>query len=516
MLVINYNGKKPAQRNYEYCVVGNSDVDTIKFVLQSDICAEYDLDDLTGFDAYVKIQSAGKEYIDKISVGSLVEDNNGVYYIILYLTKKMTHWKNISLQLQFEIDEGNIVAQTEIVSLTLSGNIPADETMDEEYPYAIQQVEGKTNQNTKDIEELKAKGDTVILTTSPDEYENENGLKKIIRKVETNGSVEKSYFIDKIHHESTLVKCEPSLEENGVDLTHSFETFINDLGHDQFYEIFGDNAEDNDLIKLYSIYYNKNSEITKGVKVGSDDFSEYGVLNLINCTPNKVIRVVVGKYFEYNEQGEKVFDEHCAIFSGNFAENPENEYREITEERQEFKLKTEAYGNFYFDSNGGELGFGRTRFILYEIKTGEPAHDEYKARKIGGGNYLPTFKQSDKVQVLYDYYLEHKDEFDDGKTLNFAILGDDNEWGSNTVLAFIIFDDENVYFAFDDWGGNGYRDFNKNEILEETILYLLNNSNHDDYAYAEQLPQEWYGTQAQYDEMSSHDENIKYYIYEDE
>jgi len=160
MLVINFNGKKPAQRNYEYAVVGNSHSDIVRFALQSKL-GEYDVETLfNDFDGYIKLQSAGKEYLDKVFIDDYSFEN-GCLRLDLHLSKKMTHWRNLAVQVQFESDDGNIVAQSEIVGLTLKGTIDADEPISDEYPEAIQQLEGKVIGYDKKID---AKQDDVGLS----------------------------------------------------------------------------------------------------------------------------------------------------------------------------------------------------------------------------------------------------------------------------------------------------------------------------------------------------------------
>lgn len=520
MLVINYNGKKPNQKEYNYAVVGNSEANVIRFVLQSSICSGYTLEEISNFDFYAKMRSAGSEYIDKV-MGEVSFENDLIIFDVL-ITKKMTHWKNLSLQVQIEANGGLIVAQTEIVCLELSSTISVDKEISEEYPEAIQQLEGKVNtfdRRITNVEEKVVEAKEIIIG-NPSDYLNENGLDKIIRVEDENGNVEKSYFIDKIHHESTIVECEQHREENGLDYQGDFDLFISDLGSEQFNEIFGLNAGYDDFGSAFSLYYNQNGEITKGFKFGLDDFSSYGSFGLVDCTPNKIIRVIVGKYFEYDEQGNKIFDEHCVFYCNQVVGEEGVNVREITEERQVFEVKVRDNGYFYFDSDGEELGFGDTRFILYGFEIGEPAYDEYKAREIGGGGkYLPTFKQTDKLQDVYDYYLKHKDELSDGKTLSCAIEGDDDQYGFETIVgSFVFYDyDDSFDFVGRDSNRKYYIDYSTLSRNLGRTIYDVFDELPDTYIYAyyHEIPQEWYGTQAQYDALTTKDENTTYYIYEE-
>lgn len=395
MLVINFNGKKPAQRNYEYAVVGNSHSDIVRFALQNKL-GEYDVETLfNDFDGYIKLQSAGKEYLDKVFIDNYSFEN-GCLRLDLHLTKKMTHWRNLAVQVQFESDNGNIVAQSEIVGLTLNGTIDADEPISEEYPEAIQQLESKVigfDKRIKDCEEKVESADEILID-NPDDYLDENGLDKIIRPMFDNGNVNKSYMIDKKFIPSTLAKCEQHREENGYDYDGYADTFIEDLGESSFYKLFGSSAYLSDLYECYSLYYNQNGEITKGFRFGSENDGggyEYGICNISGIEPNKVIRIIVGKYFEYDERGNKVFDEHSAIYSNDFADGHEQDIpREITEEQQVIELKADKFGSIYFDGDGNDLGFSNTRFILYGIEGGEQERIDYKIKELC---YLDTTKK---------------------------------------------------------------------------------------------------------------------------
>jgi len=158
MLNITFNKTKPSQRQYEYSIVGNAQVDVVRFVLQSDICSEYGLIDLSNFNVYVKVQSAGGEYIDKISATSEFDGEKNTLTVDFMLLKKTTQFKNISLQLQFESDEGVIVAQTEIVCLTLKGSINADKEIPDLFPSVLSQMEHELADHEERIEELEQGG----------------------------------------------------------------------------------------------------------------------------------------------------------------------------------------------------------------------------------------------------------------------------------------------------------------------------------------------------------------------
>ena len=479
MLVINHKGNTPQQRFYSISVKGNNNANKIRFVVnanQSDV-------NLVNYVCNLKVQNKEHDYLDLIILEGEYDENLDILSFDWLMPRKSTEYRNLELQLEFIGDTEDIVWQTLIVELELSDTIKVGETATDKELSAIKQMEQKVVGLDNEVEELKeeVKDAKEIIIDNPSDYLNENGLDKIIR-VRENGSVEKSYLIDKIHHESTLVKANADTSYSGVEIDGGL--FKEIFGENDFNTIFGEGSVIAGYTNLYTIYYDQSNEITKGVRCGTDD--SYGGLNIEDCPPNKVIRVIVGKYFEYDEQGEKVFDEHCAIFSDCFAENPEIEYREITEERQVFELKASDNGYFYFDSDGGDLGFGDTRFILYGFECGEQAHDEYKEREIGSSKqrYLPMFKQTDKLQVVYDYFLAHREELSDGKTLSCAIEGDEIEY-SDTLFASFSFLIESGTFYFkanDGWAIYACYDWEISNHLNDKLYEIIANSDNNEIA----------------------------------
>lgn len=418
---ITFVGKKPNKKVFEYSVVGNAKVDRIDFILTTTPSDIYSLSELADFLPFVKVQSVGLDYVDKIKTTSEIIDDNLV--VSFTLQKKTTQFRNIAVQLQFENDEGRIIAQCEMVGLALSGNINADHEIPDKYPsvlvnleYRISRLEQGITADTYSQEEidefLSHKQDTLtfdneptpnsenvvksggvyqaildnktIVFGDPNDYLNESGLDKIIRPIDSNGNVDKSYVITKTYYPSTLVESYVFTYENNV-LINSPDMFIQTLG-DNSYEVLGENAFCNDFEGNYTLFYNVGGVITKGIVFTPfNTENDYGYIELTDCEPNKKITIVVGKYFEYDQQGNKVFDEHCVLFSDYFADESLGETQEITEERQEFELETDGGGRLYFDSDGNDLDFGGTRFILYEIKAGEEEHTEYNAKEIGSG-----------------------------------------------------------------------------------------------------------------------------------
>jgi len=159
MATILFNGIKPKQCVYEISVVGNAKVDKINFILTTTISDLHSLTELADFHCYIKVQSAGGEYIDKISATSSIVNNKLVVEFVLQ--KKTTQFKNIGVQLQFEYDDGRVISQTEVVGLKLSNTIPADEEIPDRFPsvlsnleYRVEELEEGITYNTYTKEEI--------------------------------------------------------------------------------------------------------------------------------------------------------------------------------------------------------------------------------------------------------------------------------------------------------------------------------------------------------------------------
>ena len=398
MLVINYKGNTPQQRFYTCGVQGNNKANKIKFV----VAKMQDGLDLSTFACNLKVENKDHDFSDLILLDGLYDETTDTISFVWEITNKATQYKNLELQLEF-LGEGEIVWQTLIAEIELNATIkvgdnkPTDKELSvlKQLEIAEEQQNQAIEKNAHDIVDLQREvlNAKEIIIGNPYDWRNKHGLDKIIREQDENGSIQKSYMIDKIVTPSTLVVCEQHREENDFDYDGSEEYLIEDLGEEDFYNLFGDDVEISSVGNLFSFYRNQNGEITKGFKFGNDAI-EYGYLSMQSVKPNTTIRIVVGKYFEYDEQGNKVFDEHCAIYSDNLLAKYGVNTKEITEEKQVLELVVDDSENFYIDGDGNDLGFDNTRFILYAIETGDPEQTTYEAKEIGaGGSSLkrPTF-----------------------------------------------------------------------------------------------------------------------------
>lgn len=524
MLYINFKGNIPQQRFYSLGVQRNNKANKIRFILDKQ---QADLN-LSDYVCSLKIENKESKYLDLIMLEKVNETETELVYEWV-MPLKSTQYRNLELQLEFLGDE-EIVWQTMIIGIELSDTIKVGETVDEKELSVLKQMEYQVGKNKEDIADLdkEVKKAKEIIIGDPNDYLNENGLDKIIRQQDENGNIQKSYMIDKIVTLSTLVVCEQHREENGFkycenDGEETFvekEAFVEDLGRDNFNAIFGGdfNFDIGSLSSFVSsLYYNRNGVITKGVVFSSEDRGYVGI-DFYDVEPQKEITIVVGKYFEYDENGNKVFDDNASIYSEHFATEGQAT-RAITEEKQTFIFKANEDGYLYFDNDGGDLDLPHSRFILYAIETGEPEHIEYEAKEIGAGVLsLPAFRQTQTMQELIDFYNEYKDVYGANGCMGFVLLPD-YEWYDSTYICTMHTTNENfleVYLTDKD-GVTRYSG-PLGDIADDTPIYeelLDNHYEYYPYVFESQLPNEWYGTQQAYDALPTKRDDTTYNIYED-
>ena len=146
-LEIIFSGIKPQHKKFNYSVVGNADVDKITFKITSAIDDTYSLSELATLDTFIKVESVGGEYIDKISATSTFVSGQKPYVQIDFeLKAKTTAYRYLNLQVQFEGNGGAKICQTEKVSLELSGNINADQEIADRYPSVLADLQRQINE----------------------------------------------------------------------------------------------------------------------------------------------------------------------------------------------------------------------------------------------------------------------------------------------------------------------------------------------------------------------------------
>lgn len=152
MLIITYNNTKPNERKFEYSIVGNNNVDNIVFDC-SRINGGEGID-ITELDAYVKIESKDKSYVDKIKVW--LDANRRISFPLL---AKTTAHKVFYVQLSFEDEDYKY--QTQVVEITLKNSINADEEITNNYPTILKQLEDNDAEQEESIGDLEDRVDAI-------------------------------------------------------------------------------------------------------------------------------------------------------------------------------------------------------------------------------------------------------------------------------------------------------------------------------------------------------------------
>lgn len=165
-----FTGSVPKQKIYSYAVRGNYNSNTITFVLDK---IQEDNLDLSSLTCFAKIQgyALDKDIVEKVVEGDKLK-------IKWIMKRKHTKSRIISVQLQFEGYQNDCIWQTEIIEITLSGIIKADEYIEDNYP-------GELANHERRIQNLEVKGD----------------IKKIIeleltKAIEVNPDIDEVYRLD--------------------------------------------------------------------------------------------------------------------------------------------------------------------------------------------------------------------------------------------------------------------------------------------------------------------------------
>ena len=133
MFIIDFRNKLVS--NYGFSVIGNNNVDIVHIYSHF---TQY----VSGYKVYLKIVSEEQNYVDKIQIDSeniLLDD--GALLVKWTMGEVSTHCKKINIQLQFENNDGSIVAQTRIVSITLGDTIDVDELVPIIFPQILKQLQ---------------------------------------------------------------------------------------------------------------------------------------------------------------------------------------------------------------------------------------------------------------------------------------------------------------------------------------------------------------------------------------
>ena len=121
--------------------------------------------------------------------------------------------------------------------------------------------------------------------------------------------------------------------------------------------------------------------------------------------------------------------------------------------------------------------------------------------------YMPIFKSSDTFQDVYNYWNKYRYQLNVDAYFTFIVMEDDVVSGSIVNCEFFE-GSENTNI----WGSNKDYMFRLYDVpLDSTIATALDNATRQEYAFKDGF---WFGTQDQYDNLDSYDNNVVYYIIE--
>lgn len=128
---VKFNGMVAETSKIKYSVKQNNNSNVIVFKLAKNQ-DQIILDPTKHF--YVKVQSCMcKDFFDKDPRAVITEDTNHIY-IAWTMKRKHTQFKNIDVQIQYEVASQDIVWQTNIINIDLFATIPADKEIENKYP----------------------------------------------------------------------------------------------------------------------------------------------------------------------------------------------------------------------------------------------------------------------------------------------------------------------------------------------------------------------------------------------
>ena len=141
---INHTGIVAEQPRYKYAVKQNnkSNIIIFKFSKQQDSIV---LDPNKHF--YVKVRNSGRTFTDK-DPNVVVTSTDKDVIISWTMLRKVTQFKDIDVQVQYEDTQNDIVWQSAMVNINLFDNIPADQEIEDLYPSILMKLQ-------KQIDELK-------------------------------------------------------------------------------------------------------------------------------------------------------------------------------------------------------------------------------------------------------------------------------------------------------------------------------------------------------------------------
>lgn len=142
MTIIDFRNKNVSE--YRFAVIGNSNFDRVYLYSGFPQFA-------TDCSIYLKVRSNEDNYVDKIAIVSEdISVDDGALLCKWTMGAVSTQCKKLYLQLQFERETGEIIAQTGIVGLTLADTINVDELIPIIYPQVLKELKKQINELKKD------------------------------------------------------------------------------------------------------------------------------------------------------------------------------------------------------------------------------------------------------------------------------------------------------------------------------------------------------------------------------
>lgn len=279
MLSISFKGNTPQNRFFKISVIGNNITDKIKFIIpavQNDV-------DLTYFNPYIKVQSAGGTYLDKISTGAFMtrEIKDDSIEIVWTMTRKSLTCRNINVQLQFEdLEQDDIpVWQSAIMGFEVENTIPADEEISEENPTIIQELEKDVNNAVKAVAD---KTSIVYVDNLPYTPTTQVKNKKDIFICQ-----ERAFILVPINIGKERLKM--NSQRNNIEIT--FENFYENIK-----KTGGSFIDDRSLTKVYSAIVGND----KPFRVGTANTGGELELMLLSEDRVKKVKITYSHYYTAN------------------------------------------------------------------------------------------------------------------------------------------------------------------------------------------------------------------------
>lgn len=141
MFIIDLRNKFVSDNHFS--VIGNNNVDKVRFLSHFTQYSNYSI--------YLKVKSEDETYVDKIEIASEnISVDEDMLVVDWTMGKVSTQCKKIYVQLQFENDEGELIAQSRIVNIILNDTIDVSEEMKRIYPDILIELQNQIDTLSED------------------------------------------------------------------------------------------------------------------------------------------------------------------------------------------------------------------------------------------------------------------------------------------------------------------------------------------------------------------------------